>query len=163
MPKIEQKQVVINEIKTKFDKATSVVLLNARGVNVEQDTALRAKLRDIGADYKVYKNTMLTFAVQGTKYEALEPFFKGPTTVAVCYGEPTAAARLINGELKNIPKILFKAGVLDGVLYNTEEMTAVAAIAPREELLARLLGAFKAPMGTFARLIKNIAEKDTTA
>ena len=66
MAKIEQKQVIVNEIKEKLEKATSVVMVDARGLTVEQDTALRKQLREAGVDYKVYKNTMVHFAIQGT-------------------------------------------------------------------------------------------------
>jgi len=163
LPKIEQKQAVINEIKGKFDKAASVVLINARGLTVEQDTELRKKLREAGTDYKVYKNTMLTFAVDGTKYAGLKDYLKGPTTVAVSYGDPTTAPRLINGELKKLQKISFKAGVLDGVLYDTEAMAAVAGIPPRDELLAKLLGSLKSPIASFARVINAVAEKQGEA
>lgn len=159
MPKIEKKQVVINEIKEKLEKATSIVLLDARGLTVEQDTALRKKLREAGVDYKVYKNTMLNFAVENTGFEGLRDFLKGPTTVAICYEDPTTASRIINGELKKLQKISFKAGVIDGVLYDSESMTAVAGIPPRDELIAKLLGSFKSPMATFARLVNAIAEK----
>ena len=69
MAKVEQKQVVVNEIKEKLEKAASVVMVDARGLTVEQDTALRKQLRDAGVDYKVYKNTMMHFAIQGTEFD----------------------------------------------------------------------------------------------
>lgn len=159
MPKIEQKKVVIDEIKEKVEKATSIVLLDARGLTVEQDTGLRKKLREAGVDYKVYKNTMLSFAFEGTVFEGLRDFLKGPTTVAICYEDPTVASRLINKELKNLQPLSFKAGVIDSVLYDTAAMEAVASIPPRDELLSKLLGSLQSPMASFARVIKAIAEK----
>ena len=74
MAKIEQKQVIVNEIKEKLEKATSVVMVDARGLTVEQDTALRKQLREAGVDYKVYKNTMVHFAIQGTQFEGLSEY-----------------------------------------------------------------------------------------
>ena len=159
MPKIEKKQAVVAEIKEKFDKATSVVLMDARGLTVEQDTDLRKKLRAVGVDYKVYKNTMLELASVGTKFEGLKAHLKGPSTVAFCYEDPTIAARTINKELKALPKLSFKAGVLDNVLYDADGMLAVASIPPREELLSKLLGSFKSPMASFARVIQAVADK----
>lgn len=160
MPKVEQKQVVVNEIKEKITKATSVVLLDSRGLTVGQDTALRKKLREAGVDYKVYKNSMVNFAVEGTVFEGLKDFLSGPTAVAICYEDPTAASRIINNEAGQLKNISFKAGVIDGVLYDTEGMKAVAGIPPRNELLSKLLGSFQAPMATFARVIQAIADKE---
>lgn len=160
MPKIAEKQVVINEIKEKLDRASSIVLVNARGLTVEQDTILRRKLRESGVDYKVYKNSMIGFAVEGTDFAEIAPHLEGPTTLAVSYDDPTAAARIISKELKAMPALEFKAGVIDKTYYDGKGVLAVANIPSREELLSRLLGSFKSPMSTFARLVKQIAEKD---
>ncbi|MDR3092169.1 MAG: 50S ribosomal protein L10 [Clostridiales bacterium] len=159
MPKIEQKQLVVKEIKERLEKAASVVLLDARGLTVEQDTSLRKKLREAGVYYKIYKNTMLTLAVKGTAYEGLTDFFKGPTAAAFSYDDPTCASRLIHKDLKALPALSFKAGVLDGVLYDEKAMTAVAGIPPKDELLSKLLGSFKSPMASFARVIQAVADK----
>ena len=85
MAKVEQKQVVVNEIKEKLEKAASVVMVDARGLTVEQDTALRKQLRDAGVDYKVYKNTMVTLAVKGTEFEGLAQYLEGPSAFAFSY------------------------------------------------------------------------------
>ena len=160
MPKIEQKQVVVKEINDKLKKASSVVLVNARGLTVEQDTRLRKILREAGIEYKVYKNTMMNLAVEGTGYEGLKPYFKGPNTMAICYDDPTLAARLISKEFRAMPILSFNAGVLDNVVYDADGMRAVADIPPKEELIAKLLGSFKSPIASFARVINAIAEKD---
>ena len=159
MPKIEQKQVVVKEINDKLKKASSVVLVDARGLTVEQDTRLRKNLREAGVDYKIYKNTLMEFAVEGTAYEGLRPFLKGPNSMAVSYGDPTLAARLLSKEMKTMPAMSFKAGVLDDIVYDADGMRAVADIPPRDELIAKLLGSFKSPAAAFARLINAIAEK----
>jgi len=159
MPKIAQKQVVVKEINDKLKKASSAVLLDARGLTVEQDTLFRKTLREAGVDYKVYKNSMMNFAVEGTVYEGLRPYLKGPSSLAVCYDDPTLAARLISKEIKATPVLSFKAGVLDKTVYDENGMKAVADILPRDELLAKLLGSFKSPVASFARLINAIAEK----
>ncbi|MCL1995259.1 MAG: 50S ribosomal protein L10 [Defluviitaleaceae bacterium] len=158
MPKIEQKQVVINEIKGKLDKAVSVVLVDARGVTVEQDTVLRRKFREADVDYKVYKNSMLEFAVKDTQFEGLGQYLVGPTTIALSYGEATAAAAIIAKESKTVKALEFKAGFVDGVLYDAVGIETIANIPPKEELLSRLLGSFKSPMSTFARLIDQVAQ-----
>ena len=159
MPKTEQKQVVIDEIKGKLDKAVSAVLVDARGLTVEQDTALRKKLREAGVDYKVYKNTMMRFAVQGTPFEGLTKYLAGPSALALCYEDAVLAAKLISREQKTIPALEFKAGVLENVVYDEAGVRAVSEIPSKEELLGRLLGSFKSPMASFARLVNAVAEK----
>jgi len=159
MPKIEQKQVVINEIKEKLDKSLSLVIVDARGLTVIQDTELRRKLRTAGVDYKVYKNSMMEFAVKDTAFEPITEFLKGPSTMAFSYDDATSAARLIAEEMKGMPKLEFKAAVVDGTLYDAAATDALSKIAPREELLSRLLGSFKSPMSSFARVVKAIAEE----
>jgi len=159
MPKIEQKQVVINEIKEKLDRAASMVLVSARGLTVEQDTILRRKLREAGVDYKVYKNTMVNFAVKDTPSEEVQKDLAGPTAVAFSYGDATLAARIINGELRAMPALKFKAAVVENTYYDAAGVAAVASIPPRDELIAKLLGSFKSPMASFARVVNAIAEE----
>ena len=160
MPKLEQKQAIVSEIRDKLARAKSVVLVDARGLTVGQDTVLRKTLREAGTDYKVYKNTMLNFAVEGTSSEGLKKYFAGPTAVAFSYEDPTTAPSLISKQIKTMPKLEFKAGFIDGVVYDADGMKAVAEIQPREQLLSRLLGSFKSPMSSFARVVKAVAEKE---
>ena len=162
MAKIEQKQLIVNEIKEKLDKAASVVLVDARGLTVEQDTVLRKKFREAGVEYKVYKNTMINFAVQGTQYEGLSKFLEGPSAVAFGPDETTAAS-IISQSAKDMKALEFKAGVIEGNLYDAEGMKAVADIPSREVLLSKLLGSFKSPLSAFARVVQAIADKDTEA
>jgi len=161
MPKqatIDKKQALVNEVKEKLDRAVSIVLVDARGIKVDEDTVLRKKFREIGADYKVYKNSIMERAVEGTVFEGLKEYFKGPSAVAISYTEATAAAAIIDKEKKTVEALQFKAGFIDGVLYDAEGIAAIASIPPREELLSKLLGSFQSPMGNFARLIDQIAK-----
>ena len=158
MPKVSEKQVIVQEIKEKLSRASSIILVNARGLTVEQDTILRKKLREEGIDYKVYKNTMISFAVEGTDFASIAPHLEGPTTLAVSYDDPTAAARIISGQKKVMPVLEFKAGVIENTLYDGQGVAAIANIPSREELLAKLLGSFKSPLSSFARVINAIAE-----
>ena len=158
MPKIEQKQAIINEVKEKLDRASSIVLVDARGLTVEQDTILRRRLREGGIDYKVYKNSIIEFAVDSTDFAEIKPHLVGPTALAISYDDATAAARIISKEQKAMPKLEFKAGIIGKELYDAKGVAAIANIPSREELLSRLLGSLKSPMSTFARLISQIAE-----
>ena len=163
MAKVEQKQVVVNEIKEKLEKATSAVLVDARGLSVAEDTELRKQLREAGVDYKVYKNTMMNFAVEGTQFEGLKDYFEGPSAIAICYDDPTVAAGILSKYMKTAKTLEFKAGVIEGTCYDAKGMGAVADIPSREVLLSRLLGSFQGPMASFERVIKAIADKDETA
>mgnify|MGYP001851654935 CR=1 FL=1 len=159
MAKIEQKQVIVNEIKEKLEKASSVVMVDARGLTVEQDTALRKKLREAGVDYKVYKNTMVHFAILGTQYEGLDAYLAGPSTFAFSYEDATAGASILNAMAKDVKELEFKAGVVEGVVYDAAGMKVIADIPSRDVLLSKLLGSFKSPMSSFARVIDQIAQK----
>jgi len=159
MAKVEEKQVVVQEIAKKLEDAASIVLVDSRGLTVAQDTMLRKNLRTAGVDYKVYKNTMVTLAVKGTKFESITPHLNGPTAVAISYGDATAAARVINKELKGIPKLSFKAGVVENIVYDEKGIKAIADIPSRDELLSKLFGSFKSPLSSFARVMNAIAEE----
>ena len=158
MPNITKKQEIVNEIKAKVNKAASVVLVDGRGLTVYQDTELRKKMREAGIDYKVYKNTLMELAFKGTPYEPLEAHLAGPTTLAISYDDATAAARAINKELKGLPNLEFKAGVVENTLYDAAGIKAIADIPGKNELLSRLLGSLKSPMSSFARVVNEIAK-----
>ena len=160
MAKVEQKQVVVNEIKEKLEKAASVVMVDARGLTVEQDTALRKQLRDAGVDYK---NTMMHFAIQGTEFEGLDEYLAGPSAFAFSYEDATAGASILNKVAKDVKELEFKAGVVEGVVYDAEGMKKIADIPSRDVLLSKLLGSFKSPLSSFARVIDQIAKKDAAA
>lgn len=163
MAKVEQKQIIVNSIKEKLEKATSAVLVDARGLTVEQDTRLRKALREANVDYKVYKNTMMRFAVQGTEFEGLSEYLEGPSTLAICYEDPTVAASILNKFRQEAKALEFKAGVIEGVCYDAKGMEVIADIPSREVLISKLLGSFKSPMSKFARVINAIAEKGESA
>lgn len=160
MPKVEQKQVIINEIKEKLSKASSAVLVNSIGLTVAEDTELRKSLREANVDFKVYKNTMMNFAIQGTEFEGLKDYLEGPSALALSYDNPVAAANIINKESKKFKTLQFKAGVVEGILYDADGIKAIADIPSRDVLLSRLLGSLKSPVASFARVVKAIAEKD---
>lgn len=159
MAKVEQKQVVVNEIKEKLEKATSAVLVDARGLSVAEDTELRKQLREAGVDYKVYKNTMMNFAFKGTDFEALAPFLEGPSAIAISNTDATAPARELAKFAKTANKLEIKAGVVEGTMYDAKGMAEISLIPSRDELLSKLLGSIQSPITNFARVMKQLAEK----
>ena len=160
MAKIEAKQVVVNEIKDKLAKAQGVVLVSARGLTVAQDTEMRRALREAGVDYKVYKNTMVNFAIKDTPFEKLASHLEGPTAVAISYDDATSGARVLDKYVATIEPLVFKGGVFEGAYYGDEDVAKIGKIPSREVLLGRLLGSFKSPMSSFARVIKEVAKKN---
>ena len=163
MAKVEQKKPIVEEISEHIKDAQSVVLVTYSGITVEQDTALRKEMREAGVVYKVYKNTMMNFAVEGTQFEGLKDYFEGPSAIAICYDDPTVAAGILSKYMKTAKTLEFKAGVIEGTCYDAKGMAAVADIPSREVLLSKLLGSFKSPMGSFARVIKAIADQNGEA
>ncbi len=159
MAKVELKQPVVEEIKGYVETAKAAVLVDYRGLTVEQDTILRKKLREAGVVYKVYKNTMLNFAFKGTAYEALEKDLNGPTAVAFGMDDATTPARILLECTKTMPKLEFKAGVVEGTYYDANKLQVIATIPSREVLISKLLGSLQSPITNFARVLKQIAEK----
>ncbi len=159
MAKVELKKPVIDEISEVVRDAQGVVLVDYRGLTVEEDTNLRRQLREAGVTYKVYKNSMMNFAFKGTDFEQLAPHLEGPSAIAVSKDDATAPARIIVKFAKEAPALELKAGVVEGVLYDAKGIAEVAKIPGREELLSRLLGSLQSPVANFARVLNQIAEK----
>jgi large subunit ribosomal protein L10 len=105
---------------------------------------------------------MVNFAIKDTEWEGLTPYLEGPTAVAFCYDEATKAANLINKQFKEMPLLEFKAGIVEGVVYDAAGMAIIADIPSKEVLISRLLGSWKSPIASFARVLNAIAEKDGT-
>ena len=160
MAKVELKQPVVAEIAELFDGAASAVVVDYRGLTVEQDTQLRKQLREAGVTYKVYKNTMIRFAAKGTKFEALEPNLEGPTALAVSKEDATAPARILAEFAKKADKLELKGGVVEDTYYDAKGIQVIATIPSREVLLGRLLGSMQSPIANFARVLNQIAEKN---
>jgi large subunit ribosomal protein L10 len=160
MAKIELKKPVVEEISAGIKDAQTVVLVDYRGLTVEQDTQLRKNLREAGVTYKVYKNTMMNFAFKGTQFEGLAPYLNGPSAMAYSNEDATAPARVLAEFAKKAPKLEIKAGVVEGTVYDAAGMAKIADIPSREVLLGRLLGSMQSPIANFARVINQIAEKN---
>lgn len=163
MAKVELKQPVVQEIAERINGAQSIVLVDHRGLTVAQDTELRRQLRDAGITYKVYKNTMMNFAFQGTEFEGLSDLLNGPSALAISKDDATAPARVLCNFAKTADKLEIKGGVVEGKVYDAAGIAEVSLIPSRDELLSRLLGSMQSPITNFARVIKQIAEKDPAA
>ena len=163
MAKVELKAPIVQEISDSIKDAQSVVIVDYRGLTVAEDTQLRKQLREAGVTYKVYKNTFMNFAFKGTDFESLSGVLEGPNAIAISTTDATAPARVLAEFAKKAPKLEIKAGVVEGNFYDAEGMKAISAIPSREVLLSKLLGSIQSPIANFARVIKQIAEKDGEA
>ena len=160
MAKVELKQPIVAEISAGIKDAQSVVLVDYRGLTVEEDTELRKQLRAAGVTYKVYKNTMMNFAFKGTDFEGLAPYLNGPSAMAYSTEDATAPARVLAEFAKKAKALEIKAGVVEGNVYDAKGMEAISSIPSRDVLISRLLGSMQSPMANFARVINQIAEKN---
>ena len=155
----KQKQIIIDEIKDKFERAESAVVIDYIGITVAEADAMRKKLREAEVDYTVYKNTLVKRAIAGTKYEALSEVLEGPSGLAFSYNDATAPARILNESIKEFKKMEFKGGVVEGEVYSKEDIQAIASIPSREVLISKFMGSIQSPIANFARVVSQIAEQ----
>ena len=159
MAKVELKQPVVDEIKAMLDGAVGAVVVDYRGLTVEQDTKLRKQLREAGVSYKVYKNTLIKRAAEGTEFAALDPHLEGPTALAVSKDDATAPARILAEFAKTAPKLELKASVVEGTYYDQAGTQVIATIPSREVLLGKLLGSIQSPITNRSRTQSDRREK----
>ena len=159
MAKVELKQPIVQAIAEDVKDAASVVLVDYRGLTVAQDTELRKQLREAGITYKVYKNTMMKRAFEGTDFAVLDEHLEGPSAIAVSKDDATAPARILCKFAKDAKALELKAGVVEGTLYDVDGLTELSKIPSREELLSKLLGSLQSPITNLARVLNQIAEK----
>ena len=156
---LEMKKQVVEEIKGKLDKAASIVVVDYRGLTAEEATELRDHLRAEEVEFKIYKNTMLKFAMEDEAYAQMKELLEGPTAVAFSYDDPTSAARRLNDIAKKYEALEFKAGIVEGMFYDANTIKEIAEIPSRDVLISKLLGSLQSSITNFARVIKQVAEK----
>ena len=159
MAKVEIKQPIVDEIAGYLADAQAMVLVDYRGLTVEEDTQLRKALREAGVDYKVYKNTLIKRAVKGTVFEAVTDLCEGPTAIATSASDATAPARIVANFIKKAKCCELKSGVVEGTYYDAAGIATIATIPSRDELIAKFMGSIQSPITNFARVIKQIAEQ----
>ena len=157
---IESKKVVVAAIKEKFDKASTVVLVDYRGLTVAEDTALRNEFRKAGVEYAVLKNSMVELAVKDTPYGAeMAKSLKGPTAVAFGYEDMIAPAKIAVEYGKKTKKLALKCGVCDGAFLDAAGVQALADLPSKEVLIARLMGSMMSAVSGFVRVVEAIRKQ----
>jgi large subunit ribosomal protein L10 len=159
----EVKQAKVVEIKEKLGKAQGVIFAKYQGLTVEEDTELRKKLREAGVEYKVYKNSLTVIAAKELGLDGIESHLVGPLSVALGYEDPTAPARILNEFAKTHKKLELRAGIVQGEIFDAAKVTQLASIPPKDVLIAKLLGSFKAPLSNLAYLLNSIKESKESA
>ena len=155
----KQKQIIIDEIQDKYQRAESAVVIDYMGITVAEADEMRKKLREAEVDYTVYKNTLVKRAIEGTKYEALGEILEGPSGFAFSYDDATAPARVLNDARKAYKKMEFKGGIIEGEYYDKENIEKIAAIPSRDTLISKFMGSIQSPIANFARVVAQIAEQ----
>jgi len=154
-----EKVAVVSEVRRRFSESDAVLLTEYRGIKVSEMAQLRAALRQAGGEYTVYKNTLVRFAARDLGLD-LEDQLTGPTAIAFVPtgggGDPVSVAKALREFAKGNPNLVIKGGVLGEKLLSAGDADALADVAPREELLARLAGLMAAPMQQFAGLLQAV-------
>ena len=160
MPNIEEKSLIVSEIKEKFQQSSGVVLADYRGLTVAQVTQLRAQLRKAGVEYRVLKNTLVRRAADELGVEGLDSYLKGPTALAFS-SDPVAPAKILIDFAKanKLKKFQIKAGVLEGKVIGAEGVKALADLPSREVLLAMVLRGMQAPLTGMANVLQGPIRK----
>lgn len=143
-----QKEEAVAELKDKFARANSVIVAHYRGLDVASVDKLRAKLRADGADkyeYHVVKNSLLRIAAEGNDAAVLKAHFRGPTAVALSYGDPVKLAKTLVDYAKENDKFALQAGMLAGKAIDQKEIATLATLPSLEALRAQLIGLLQAP------------------
>ena len=154
----QAKQVVVDEIKAKLEKAESAVVIDYIGITVAEADAMRKNLREANVDYTVYKNTLVKRAIEGTEYEPLADVLEGPSALAISYDDATAPARVLNEAIKSYKKMEFKGGVVEGEFLDKEGIQAIADIPSRDVLIAKFMGSIQSPVSKLVRTFQAIAD-----
>lgn len=160
---LQTKKQIVADLVEKIKSAPAGVLVNYIGINVADDTKLRKELREANVEYTVVKNTLLRFAFNELGITELDEQFNGTTALAISKDDPMAAARIICKYSKEIEGDIFsvKAGFMDGAAVDAATVKEIAAIPPKEVLIAKMLGSLNSPIAGLAMVLDQIAQKQS--
>lgn len=156
---LEIKKGVVAEIREKFSKAQTAVLVDYRGLNVAEVTDLRNQLRKAGVEYAVLKNTMINLAVKELGYSGIEKHLEGPTAVAFGYEDAVAPAKILTEFAKKSKKMTVKCGVCDGSYIDDKGVESLANTPSREVLIARIMGSMMSSVSKFVYCMEALRKK----
>ncbi|HHT48216.1 MAG TPA: 50S ribosomal protein L10 [Firmicutes bacterium] len=148
-----EKEAVVKEVHEKLTRSQAVVLVDFRGLTVQEATELRKKLREAGVEFRVIKNTLIRFAAEKADLSDLSVYLEGPTAIAFGYDDPVSPAKILSEFAKDHKKLELKGGVLEGKVIDQAMVTALAELPSREVLLGQLVGLFQAPIRNLANVL----------
>jgi large subunit ribosomal protein L10 len=154
-----EKELIVTSLQEKLRGAKTAIITDYRGLNVAELSSLRKDLREADTEYYVVKNTFAKRALQGTPMEPLEPYFTGPSAIALNLNDPAAPAKVLSKFTKDNPKLEIKIGFLEGKVISLYEIQKLATISSRENLLASLLGTLQAPATGMVNALSGILRK----
>lgn len=157
-PQVIAKEQQVAELEKLFEENEAVVLTDYRGITVDKDVKLRAKLREAGVEYRVAKNTLIKIAANKFGVDCLDKFLEGPTAIAFSK-DPVAGAKVIGDFIRENKMTSFKAGLLAKKFLEPAEVDALAKLPGREVLLSQVASCFSAPMAAFARALNSFVEQ----
>lgn len=155
---LEQKKQIVADLVETLKSAQAGVLVDYRGITVEQDTILRSKLREAGVEYKVVKNTLTRFAANEVGFQELDEQLNGPTALAISTTDAVAPAKVISDFAKEVEAIQIKAGFVDGKVISLDEVKTLAATPSRDVLIAKIMGSLNAPISKLVRTLQALVD-----
>lgn len=156
---LEQKKAVVEDLIGKLTNAKAGVLVDYKGITVEDDTKLRADLRNNSIEYFVVKNTLLRLAANHLGYSELDPYLNGTSALALSSEDEMAPARVLNNFAKNNEKFQFKAGIFEGKVVDAAFVKSIAELPAKPVLISMVLGGLNAPITKLACVIDAIAKQ----
>lgn len=159
---LENKKAIVAQLTERFQNAQAGVLADYRGLTVEQDTALRVKLREAGVEYTVLKNNLTRFAANAAGLEELDPILHGPTAVATSVADVVAPAKVLVDFAKDNEALELKGGFVNGKVISLDEVKVYAAIPSKEVLISKMLGSLQSPISKLARTLQAIVDEEAT-
>lgn len=153
-----EKVAIVEELKERFSSSSAVLLTEYRGLKVSELETLRKRLKPTGAEYKIFKNTFVRFAVQNGAVKDLVPLLQGPTGLTFVSGDAVEVAKALRDFAKDNPELVIKGGVLGEVIIAAKDILALADLPSRDVLLAKIAGGLAAPMQKFASLLQAVPQ-----
>ncbi|MDA8040662.1 MAG: 50S ribosomal protein L10 [Actinomycetota bacterium] len=153
-----EKVAAVAEVRERLERTDAAILTEYRGLKVSDLAVLRRALRVAGAEYKIYKNTLVRRATATADRTAMDPFLEGPTAIAFVEGDVAAAAKVLREFARTHPALVVKGSLIGSDLLDARSTTALADLPSREVLLAQIAGALAAPLRQFAGLLKALPQ-----
>ncbi len=143
------KQDLVREINTRFKASPNVMVIEYKGLSVKEMQSLRKQLKQVNAELRVIKNSLLRIASKETLIENISDLFDGPTAVAICAGDPAPVAKVFVDSVRAYPAVQLKGGVVDGKVIGSEDVTRLSKLPSKEILLSQFVGMLSNPIANF--------------